>query len=77
MDGKLLSEVVEGVKTVAGVKTLLVLPVVALHLAVVARCVGTDELVADASWTTVASKRVGRSCLPVKKRLVNSMPLSV
>ena len=47
MDGKLLSEVVEGVKTVAGVKTLLVLPVVALHLAVVARCVGTDELVAN------------------------------
>ena len=47
MDSELLGEVNEGVETVTGVKALLVLPVAALHLAVVARCVGTDELVPD------------------------------
>lgn len=47
MDSELLGEVIEGEKSVTGVKALLVLPVAALHLAVVARRVGTDELVAD------------------------------
>ena len=47
MDSELLGEVIEGVETVTGVKALLVLPVASLDLAVVARCVGTDELVAD------------------------------
>ena len=47
MDSELLGEVIEGVETVTGVKALLVLPVATLHLAVVARRVGTDELVAD------------------------------
>src|SRR5699024_10473473 len=37
MDSELLGEVIEGVETVTGVKALLVLPVAALHLAVVAR----------------------------------------
>ena len=44
---ELLGEVIEGVETMTGVKALLVLPVASLDLAVVARCVGTDELVAD------------------------------
>ena len=44
---ELLGEVIEGVETVTGVKAFLVLPVASLDLAVVARCVGTDELVAD------------------------------
>ena len=48
MDGELLCEVVQGIKAVAGVETFLVLPVAALHLAVVARGIWTDELVADA-----------------------------
>ena len=47
MDSELLGEVIEGVETVTGVKALLVLPVAALHLAVVARRIGPDELVAD------------------------------
>ena len=47
MDSELLGEVIEGVETVTGVKALLVLPVASLDLAVVARCGGTDELVAD------------------------------
>ena len=36
MDSELLGEVIEGEKSVTGVKALLVLPVAALHLAVVA-----------------------------------------
>lgn len=43
----LLGEVIEGVEIVTGVKALLVLPVTALHLAVVARFIGTDDLLAD------------------------------
>ena len=47
MDSELLGEVIEGVETVTGVKALLVLAVTSLHFTVVARRVGTDELVAD------------------------------
>ena len=35
-------------KAAAGVKAFLVLPVAALYFAVVARCIGADEFVADA-----------------------------
>ena len=48
VNGKLFGEVVQGIKAVAGIETFLVLAVAALHLAVVAGGVGTDELVADA-----------------------------
>ena len=48
MDGELLCEVIQGIKAVAGVKAFLIFPVAALHLAVVAWSIGTDELVADA-----------------------------
>ena len=47
MDSELPGEVIQGVKAAAGVKTLLVLPVAALHFTVVARRIGADELVAD------------------------------
>ena len=47
MDSELLSEVVQGVKAVGGIEALLVLPVAALHLAVMAGRVGADELMAD------------------------------
>ena len=47
MDGKLFGKVIQGVKAAAGIEAFLVLAVAALHLAVVARRVGTDELVAD------------------------------
>ena len=47
MDSKLIFKVVERVEIVTGVKAFLVLAVAALHLAVVARRVGPDELVAD------------------------------
>ena len=41
-DSKLLCEVVECVKAVAGAKAFLVLPVTALHIAIVARGIRTD-----------------------------------
>ena len=47
MDSELLGEVNEGVETVTGVKALLVLPVAALHLAIVWGCVGTNKLMAN------------------------------
>ena len=47
MNGELLCEVIQGIKAVAGIETFLVLPVAALHLAVVSRGIWTDELVAD------------------------------
>jgi len=51
VDSELVNEVAERIKSVAGIKTLLVFPVAALHLAVVSGSVGTDELVADAEFS--------------------------
>ena len=48
VDSKLLCKVVEGIKSVAGIKTLLILAVAALDLTIVPRRVGADQLVADA-----------------------------
>ena len=45
MDDELLCKVIQGIKAVAGVKAFLILAVAALHFTVVARRVGTDELV--------------------------------
>ena len=47
MDGELLCKIVQRIKAVTEVKAFLVLPVAALHLAVVAWRVRTDELVPD------------------------------
>ena len=47
VDRELLSEVIQGVKAAAGIKALLILAVTSVHFTVVARGVGTDELVAD------------------------------
>ena len=43
MDSELHCKVIQRVKAVAGVEALLILAVAALHFAVVARRVGTDE----------------------------------
>lgn len=47
MDGKLFGEVIRREEGMAGIEPLLILTVAALHLAVVAWGIGTDELVAD------------------------------
>ena len=48
MDGKLLCEIVQRIKGVAGVKTFLILTVAAFDFAVVARRIRANELVLDA-----------------------------
>ena len=50
MDSELLCEVVQGIERVAGVEPFLVLAVAAFHLAVVARCIRTNELMPDAKF---------------------------
>lgn len=47
MNGKLFCEVLEGVKTVGRIETLLILPVAALYLAVVSGRIGANQLVPD------------------------------
>ena len=47
MDGKLFCEVIQRVKAVGRIETLLILPVTTLHLAVVAGRIGANQLVPD------------------------------
>ena len=60
MDGKLLCEVLEGVKAVGKIETLLMLPVETLHLAVVSWRVGTDEFMPDAQLSSGDLKQGGQ-----------------
>ena len=60
MDGKLLSEVIQRVKAVGGIEALLILPVAALHLAVVAGRIGANELVADTQLSGSGLKEGGQ-----------------
>ena len=69
MDGELLCKVIQGVKAVAGVKAFLVLPVAALHFAVVAWGIGTDELVADAEPGSGSLKQCGQIPLGIRKTI--------
>ena len=45
MDRKLLSEVLKRIEGVTGIEPLLVFAVAAFNLAIMARCIRTDELV--------------------------------
>ena len=47
MDSQLLDKVLKGKERIAGIKTLLILTVAALDLAVVARRVRTDQFMPD------------------------------
>ena len=67
VDSELFCEVIQGVKAVAGVKAFLVLPVAALHLAVVAGRVGTDELVADTQFPGCFLEKGRQIALTVEK----------
>lgn len=60
MDGELLIKIVQRIKTVAGIEAFLVLPVAALHLAVVAGRVGTDELVVYTELCSGSLKQGGQ-----------------
>ena len=72
MDSELLCEVIQGEKAVAGVEALLILPVAAFHLAVVAWGIGADQFVTDAQFSGCFLEQGGQGPLAVrKKRLVN------
>ena len=47
MDSELPGEVIQGVKTMAGIEALLILAVTTLHFTVVTWSIGADELVTD------------------------------
>ena len=47
VDSKLLCEVIQGKESVRRIEALLILAVAALHFAVVTRCIGANQLVAD------------------------------
>ena len=67
MDSKLLVKVIKREKAVTGIKALLVLPVAAFRLAIVAGCVGTDELVADTQLSGSGFKEGGQITSAVGK----------
>ena len=77
MDGKLLCEVIQGIKAVTRVKAFLVLLVAALYFAVVSRRIGQMSLYRIPNSAAVVSKSMGRSHLLLEKRLVNSKLLSI
>ena len=69
MDGELLCKVIQGVKAVAGVKAFLIFPVAALHFAVVAWCVGTDEFMSDTKPGSGSLKQCGQIPLGIRKTI--------
>jgi len=56
MGSKLFGEVLQGEEGMAGIKAFLVLPVAALHFAVVSGCIGTDQLVLDSQVSSSTLK---------------------
>ena len=67
MDGELFREVIQRVKRVAGIETLLILAVAALDLAIVARGVGADQLMPDAKRGSSPLKQRRQIALAVGK----------
>ena len=65
MNSELFREVIQGVKTVAGIKAFLVLAVTTLHFTVVAGRVGADKLVADTKLGGSGLKQSGEIPLAV------------
>ena len=65
MGGELSGEVIQGVKTVAGIEALLILAVTTLHFTVVAGRVGADKLVADTKLGGSGLKQSGEIPLAV------------
>ena len=65
MGSELSGEVIQGVKTVAGIEALLILAVTTLHFTVVAGRVGADELVTDTQLGGSGLKQSGEIPLAV------------
>ena len=69
MDSKLFCEVVEGEKTVTGIKAFLIFSVTAFYLAVVAWSVGPNQFVADAKFCSRCFKKCGKIPFAVGKTI--------
>ena len=65
VDSKLLGEVVKGKESVGRIEAFLILPVAAFHLAVVAWCIGADQLVPDTQLGGSGFKQGGEIPLTV------------
>ena len=50
MDSELLGKFMQRVETVTGIETLQIFPVAALHFAVIARCVGANEIMSGTQF---------------------------
>ena len=77
MNGKLLFKVNQGEKRVGIIEPLLVLPVAALHLAIMSGSIRTDLVMLNTQLGGCFLKKGLDIPLAVGKRLVNSKPLSV
>ena len=60
MDGEQFCEVIRRVKATGGIEVFLILAVAALRFAVVARCIGADELVSDTQLGGGGLKQCGK-----------------
>ena len=69
MDGELLIKIVQRIKTVAGIEAFLVLPVAALHLAVVAGRIRANELMPDIQLSSRLFKQRWQVALAVGKSI--------
>ena len=67
MDRKLLSEVLKRIEGVTGIEPLLVFAVAAFNLAIMARCIRTDQLVPYAQFGSGILKQCGQIALAVRK----------
>ena len=60
MDGKLFCEIIQRIKAVAGIKTLLILAMAALYLTVMSRRIGANQFMPDAQLSGGKLKQSGQ-----------------
>ena len=75
MDRKLLSEVLKRIEGVTGIEPLLVFAVAAFNLAIMARCIRTDQLVPYAQFGSGILKQCGQIALAVRKTVGKFEPI--
>ena len=67
MDSKPLCEIIQRIEGMTGIKSLLILAVAALNLAVVPRRIGTDQLMPDAQFSSRLFKQRRQIALAARK----------
>ena len=75
MSGKLFFKVLKRIERMAGIEPFLILTVAALDLAVVSRCIGTNQLVANAQLGGGFLKQRGQIALAVRKTVGKLEPV--